>query len=208
MKSTRVMMKRISLVAIIALANSIYNPEAFTLLSRECPKKISTCLFVAEPRSRRDFLSTAIDIGAIVAASTMVSYSLPVVADVSDGNALPQGAAQFSRVIKVRAQLQSVARRVADQPSEIDKAEWDKIDEFLRTVYSAGEDMKVIARGIYEPSKRSKADDDIKLLQSLVQVAQKPVAKKDSAGFGVVAAKADGIFEDFLDLLRDIPDEI
>jgi hypothetical protein len=130
------------------------------------------------------------------------------VADVSDGNALPQGALQFSRVIKVRAQLNSVAKRVADQPSDIDKAEWDKIDDFLRTVYSAGEDMKVIAKGIYEPAKKTKAYEDIKLLQSLVQVAQKPVSNKDSAGFTVVAAKVDGLFGDFLDLLRDIPDEL
>jgi hypothetical protein len=41
-----------------------------------------------------------------------------------------------------------------------------------------------------------------------VQVAQKPVSNKDSAGFGVVAAKADELFEDFFDLLRDIPDEL
>ena len=129
-------------------------------------------------------------------------------ADVSDGNALPQGAAQFSRVLKVRAQLQSVSKRVTGQPSEIEKAEWDKIDDFLRTVYSAGEDMKAIAKGIYDPVKKTKADDDIKLLQSLVQVAQKPVSNRDAAGFGVVAAKADGIFEDFFDLLRDIPDEL
>lgn len=97
---------------------------------------------------------------------------------------------------------------MTEQSSEIDKAEWDKIDDFLRTVYSAGEDMKMIAKGIYDPAKKTKADEDVKLLQNLVQASQKVVSKKDAAGFGVVAAKADGLFEDFLDMLRDVPDEL
>lgn len=129
-------------------------------------------------------------------------------ADLSDGNALPEGAAQFSRIIKVRAQLKSVAKRVAENSSEIDKKEWDKIDDFLRTVYSAGQDMKVVAKGIYDPEKKTKADADIKLLQGLVQAAQKPVSKQDAAGFGVIATKADGLFEDFFDMLSDVPDEL
>jgi hypothetical protein len=197
-------MKKVSsLVVTIALINPYIN-EAFAPSRGDRP---STHLH-AITSSRRDFLTTSIAIGSLVATSALVTSPLPGVADVSDGNALPQGAAQFSRVIKVRAQLKSVAKRVTEQPSEIDKAEWDKIDDFLRTVYSAGEDMKVIAKGIYEPAKKTKADEDIKLLQSLVQVAQKPVSNKDSAGFGVVAAKADELFGDFLDLLRDIPDEL
>jgi hypothetical protein len=53
--------------------------------------------------NRRDFISTAIATSVAVGGfSTFPSVSL---ADVSDGNSLPQGAAQFSRVIKVRAQL-------------------------------------------------------------------------------------------------------
>jgi hypothetical protein len=192
-----------SLVAITALINP-YITEAF---APSIGDRSSSHLH-ATASSRRDFLATSFAIGSLAATSATVLYPLPGVADVSDGNALPQGAAQFSRVIKVRAQLKSVAKRVADQPSDIDKAEWDKIDDFLRTVYSAGEDMKVIAKGIYELDKKTKADQDIKLLQSLVQVAQKPVSNKDSAGFGVVAAKADELFEDFFDLLRDIPDEL
>ena len=193
-------------VAIAALINTNIS-AAFSNFSGGCSGRFGTHLSAAEATtSRRNFLSATIATG--VFASTAISPPFPAMADVSDGNALPQGAAQFSRVLKVRAQLQSVARRVADQSSEIDKAEWDKIDNFLRTVYSAGEDMKFIAKGIYEPAKKTKADEDIKLLQSLVQVAQKPVSKQDAAGFGVIAAKADGIFEDFFDLLRDVPDEL
>lgn len=164
-----------------------------------------THLSAAANCSRRGFLATSITVGSI--ATTFASSPLPGVADVSDGNALPHGAAQFSRVIKVRSQLRSVAKRVTEQPSEVDKAEWDKIDDFLRTVYSAGEDMKVISKGI-DSAKKIKADEDIKNLQNLVQLAQKPVSNKDSAGFGVIATKADSLFGDFFDLLMDIPDEL
>ena len=59
-----------------------------------------------------------------------------------------------------------------------------------------------------DPDKKTKADTDIKNLQSLVQLAQKPVSNKDSAGFGVIAAKADSLFGEFFDLLSDIPDEL
>lgn len=105
--------------------------------------------------------------------------------------------------------LQSVAKRVAEHSDEIDKKEWDKIDDFLRSVYSAGEDMKFISKtSIFEPAKKEKADADIKLLQKVVQAAQGPVSKKDPVGFGTIATKADALFEDFFDLLRDVPDEI
>jgi hypothetical protein len=206
-------MRRSSHVVLLTVLLSPFSVEAFSPSCGNYRRRTLTHLRAATTeasRSRRDFLATtSITVGSIVAtAPVLVLLSpLPSVADVSDGNALPQGAAQFSRVIKVRAQLKSVAKRVTEQPTEIDKAEWDKIDDFLRTVYSAGEDMKVIAKGI-DPDKKSKADTDIKNLQSLVQLAQKPVSNKDSAGFGVIATKADGLFGEFFDLLSDVPDEL
>jgi hypothetical protein len=208
-------MRRSSHVVLLTVLLSPFSIEAFSPSCGNYRKRTLTHLCAATTgasNSRRDFLTTtSITVGSIVATAPVLVLlllsPLPSVADVSDGNALPQGAAQFSRVIKVRAQLKSVAKRVTEQPTEIDKAEWDKIDDFLRTVYSAGEDMKVIAKGI-DPDKKSKADTDIKNLQSLVQLAQKPVSNKDSAGFGVIATKADGIFGEFFDLLSDVPDEL
>ena len=146
-------------------------------------------------------------LGSLLGASSILS-PLPSFADVSDGNVLPQGAAQLSRVIKARAQLQSVAKRVAENSSEIDSKEWSNIENFLRTLYAAGEDMKVMSKGIYEPSKKSKAEDDIKTLQNLIQVVQKPVAQKDAEGFKIFAQKADVAFEGFFEALSDVPDEI
>ena len=158
--------------------------------------------------SRRDFLSTAVTAVGISVSSSALLTPLPSAAVGTGEGGLPEGAAQFSRVIKVKSQLKSVAKRVSEQPDEITKEEWDKIDNFLRTVYSAGNDMKVISKGIFDPSKKEKADEDIKLLQKVVQAAQKPVAQKDTKGFSAIAVKADGLFEDFLDQLRDVPDEL
>eukprot|EP00574_Skeletonema_japonicum_P009117 CAMPEP_0201717582 /NCGR_PEP_ID=MMETSP0593-20130828/3278_1 /ASSEMBLY_ACC=CAM_ASM_000672 /TAXON_ID=267983 /ORGANISM="Skeletonema japonicum, Strain CCMP2506" /LENGTH=196 /DNA_ID=CAMNT_0048207671 /DNA_START=31 /DNA_END=621 /DNA_ORIENTATION=- len=158
--------------------------------------------------SRRDFLSTAVATAGIAVSSTTLFTPLPSAAVGLGEGGLPEGAAQFSRVIKVKAQLKSVAKRVAEQPDDITKEEWDKIDDFLRTVYSAGNDMKVISKGIFDPSKKEKADEDIKLLQKVVQAAQKPVAQKDVKGFSTIATKADSLFDDFLDQLRDVPDEL
>lgn len=192
-----------TLVALAALFQSASTVVAFAPSSTSADRCSRTrCL-----ASRRDFLATAVATAGVTASSAALLTPLPSLAVVGEGS-LPEGAAQFSRVIRVRAQLKSVAKRVTDQPDEVTKEEWSKIDEFLRTVYSAGNDMKVIAKGIYDPAKKEKADDDIKLLQKVVQAAQKPVAAKDAAGFAAIATKADGLFEDFLDLLRDVPDEL
>jgi hypothetical protein len=194
-----------TLIALAALCLSASSTLAFSLSFTGDRRSISSRTRCHA--SRRDFLSTAVATAGITASSAALVTPLPSIAVVGEGG-LPEGAAQFSRVIKVRAQLKSVAKRVSEQSDDISKEEWDKIDDFLRTVYSAGNDMKVIAKGIFDPSKQEKADEDIKLLQKVVQAAQKPVAQKDAAGFAAIATKADSLFEDFFDLLRDVPDEL
>lgn len=191
-----------AVIALAALCQSTTTALAFAPLSTG-----ERCSVRCEA-SRRDFLSTAVTTAGIAASSATLFTPLPSAAAATGEGGLPEGAAQFSRVIKVKAQLKSVAKRVSEQPDEITKEEWDKIDDFLRTVYSAGNDMKVISKGIFDPTKKEKADEDIKLLQKLVQAAQKPVAQKDSKGFSAIATKADGLFDDFLDQLRDVPDEL
>ena len=197
-----------SLLAITALCNR-HTSQAFAPPSLEsfvC-RTATTELDAVAKNTRRDFISNSIYAAATAATSTIVLSPLPSVADVSDGN-LPKEAAQFSNVIKVREQLKSVTKRVTTHADEIDKKEWDGIDNFLRTVYSAGEDMKGIAKGMYDPEKKKKAEEDIKLLQNYVQAAQKPISKQDAAGFGAIAGKVDGLFEDFFDQLRDVPQDL
>ena len=198
-------MKNVSITIAVAALSSPLTSFAFSTRSQNSAARTRLNAVAPAEETRRNFVSSSI---AGAGLAVWISSPSPSLADVSDGNALPQGAAQFSRVIKVRSQLKSVAKRVAEQSSDMDNKEWDKIDEYLRTVYSAGNDMKEISKGMTDPSKKAKAEEDVKLLQGLVQAAQKPVSKKDAAGFGAIANKADSLFEDFFDQLRDVPDEL
>lgn len=97
--------------------------------------------------TRRDLLAQ----GAAVVGASLVVSSIPAYADVSDGNTLPAGAAQFSRLLRVKSDLkvsprsfftstrqpgrvrslsycwssfQNVEKRVKEQVSEMDTKEW------------------------------------------------------------------------------------
>ena len=68
--------------------------------------------------------------------------------------------------------------------------------------------MKDIAKGIYDPEKKTKAADDIKQLQKYAKAAEGPVNKQDGDTFVAIMKKCDEIIDDFFELLRDVPDEI
>lgn len=134
-----------------------------------------------------------------------VSQPQPSFADVSDGNSLPQGALQFSRILKAKADLASVIARVKDHGEEIDSKEWEAISVFLRKVYSAGDDMKFTAKTMVEYKKQS-AEDIVKELQKLAIAGDIPAQKNDAQGFLTVANRLVKDFDSFLDLLSDVPD--
>jgi len=69
--------------------------------------------------------------------------------------------------------------------------------------------MKAIAKAsIYDPEKKTKAAEDIKLLQKFSQLGDSPVTKQDAKGLGDILKKCEIILDNFFDLLRDVPDEI
>jgi hypothetical protein len=68
--------------------------------------------------------------------------------------------------------------------------------------------MKMIAGGIYDSEKKKKALEDAESLKKISKSADIPVNKHDGEGFLTLAYKMDDIFEDFLDQLRDVPDEL
>mmetsp|Transcript_18997 Transcript_18997/g.22845 ORF Transcript_18997/g.22845 Transcript_18997/m.22845 type:complete len:187 (+) Transcript_18997:106-666(+) len=144
--------------------------------------------------------------GALVAASSVVIPG-SAFADLSDGNTLPKGAAQFSRVVNIKADLANVYKRVSEHADEIDEKEWDNIGGFLRKLYSAGEDMKGVAKGM-TPDKKAKAEEGVKLLQKYAKAGEVPVNKQDAKGFLAVLDKETVLLNDFFDLLSDVPDEI
>ncbi len=157
--------------------------------------------------SRRSILTkTSAGLASIAAVGV---FSSPVFAEVSSGTSLPDGAAQFKRLLNLQNDLAAVTKRVSDTSSEIDKKEWDNLSDFMKKVYKGGDDMKAFAKtSIYEPEKKKKAEEDFKLLQKLAQAGDGPISKQDPAGVAVVLKKCNATIEDFLELLRDIPDEI
>jgi len=146
-------------------------------------------------------------IGASIFGAAVFSPSVAR-ADVSEGNALPQGAAQFARVVRLQSDIKKVQKRVAEGADEMDKAEWANISQFLRQAYSTGEDMKAIAAGVYNPENKQRALNDIDQLKKFTQAADLSVNKKDGPGFVGIADKMEFLVSDFLDSLSDVPDEI
>ena len=144
----------------------------------------------------------------LVAAGVVGLVPSKALADVSDGNALPQGAAQFSRVLRLKSDLQSVKKRVATAANEIDNKEWDNISKFLRQAYSTGDDMKTVASGIADKDRQKRANDDIELLRKYAQAGDISVTKRDGNGFVAIADKMIALVDDFLDSLSDVPDEL
>ena len=132
-------------------------------------------------------------------------------AEVANGDSLPEGAAQFKRLLSLKEDLPAVIKRVTEGGADgsIDKKEWDALSDFMRKVYKGGDDMKAFTKGsIYEPEKKKKAEEDYKLMQKLAQAGDPPISKEDAAGLVLVLKKAKFVLEDFFDLLSDVPDEI
>lgn len=90
----------------------------------------------------------------------------------------------------------------------MDKKEWDNVGQFLRRVYTVSDDMKGIATGLYEPNKKEKAGQLIDALKKVSKAADASTGSQSGPEFLVYAKKLDNIFEEFLELLRDVPDEL
>lgn len=104
--------------------------------------------------------------------------------------------------------LQVVAKRISEKSSEFEKKEWDNLGQFLRGVYAASDDMKGIAKGIYDPDKKKQAEEDIKQLQKYAKAGDGPVNNQDGDTLVAIMNKCESIIDDFFELLRDVPDEI
>lgn len=95
-----------------------------------------------------------------------------------------------------------------DKSVQLDQAEWENVQIFLRKVYSVSEDMKAIASGFYDPEKKKAAASLIDDLKKYSKAADKPAASENAAEFLAYTKKLSSIVDDFLDLLQDVPDEI
>jgi len=145
----------------------------------------------------------------LTTTTTTTTTTTAAYAEVSAGTSLPDGAAQFSRLIGTKNDLVAVSKRVRTaEPAEIDKKEWESISVFLRKVYSSGEDMKFISNTMSDNAKKARTQQIVKLIQKLSVAGDLPAQKGDPAAYLVVSDKLEVLVEEFFDLLRDVPDEI
>ena len=152
--------------------------------------------------SRREFVRNSL----ILLSSS--SIALPAFADVSDGNALPSGAAQFGRIVRAKTDLEGVQKRVQQSADEMDKTEWNNVGAFLRRVYAVSDDMKAVASGFYDPAKKKRAGELIEDLKKVSKAADAPTGKQSGPEFLPYAKKMISILDEYLDLLSDVPDEL
>lgn len=90
----------------------------------------------------------------------------------------------------------------------MDKTEWNNVGQFLRKVYAVSEDMKAIASGFYDPAKKKRASELIDDIKKVSKAADAPTGSQNGPEFLVYAKKITSILDEFLDLLRDVPDEL
>jgi len=158
--------------------------------------------------NRRSFISTGSSATITAVVASLIPGCTPAYADVSDGNVLPPGAKEFSNVIQLKSDIVNIRKRVAENADEMDTQEWGKLSQYMRTVYSAGNDMKVVSKSMYDPEKKKRADELVKIVQKAAQAGEIPIAQKNASGFVTIAEKITASLEEFFDLLSDVPDEI
>jgi len=103
--------------------------------------------------------------------------------------------------------LQTISKRVSEGASEMDKTAWNNVGGFLRKVYAVGDDMKSIASGL-DAEKKTKAATLVEDLKKYSKAADAPTGSQNGPEFLAFSKKMVGIFDEFLDLLSDVPDEL
>jgi hypothetical protein len=200
------MITMLSSMKIFSLGASLLvsNASAFSIEHGARTRPSTTQLELERSSSRRGFLAGSV---ASVASFTLL-VGPPAVADVSDGNQLPDGAAQFSRLLNTKMNISTLRKRILNKDDPLTKKDWDNVGQFLRRLYQASEDMKSISISIYDPEKKKAAVATIEEVKKYSKAGEASVNDQDAQGITVVLDKVDSIFAEFLDLLRDIPDEI
>merc|ERR1712071_615384 len=110
-------------------------------------------------------------------------------ADVSDGNTLPQGTLQFSRALKAKSDWEEIATSVRTRGAEVTKDEWEGVMSYLRKLYTVGDDLKAISKGM-DATKKKEADRLISEFQTSVKSADITARNKDVDAFLVLYKKS------------------
>lgn len=163
---------------------------------------------------RKFFIDSSSTAFMLTTAVGVTTTAVPFVAnaEVSQGNSLPDGAAQFARVLKMQENLRALSKRVSEEgvsESPLEDQEWENLSQFLRLVFATGkEDMKFMTKSMYDPAKKTRGEEISKQVQKFAQAGDIPAQKKDLEKFKVILEKLQSLFDEFLELLQDVPDEL
>ena len=155
---------------------------------------------VAYALERREWLSAtsaAALLGAVSPANAVVG-GVPV----GEGG-MPSGARQFAAVVRAQKDWAAVATRV--KSGEASDEEWKNIQLYLRKLYSVGDDMTSMAKGLPGSSQAS-ALELIKDFKNVVKESDPLVVAKNVDGFLAVQNKTAKQLDDFLAFFQDVPD--
>lgn len=122
---------------------------------------------------------------------------------------LPEAARQFDNVVRSQKGWESLGSRIekGGKAGDITNEEWKNVQLYLRQLYTAGDDMAGMAKGLSK-DKQGTAAELIKSFKATVKKADDPAAAKDAAGLRAAQKVSSAQLADFLALFQDVPDEL
>lgn len=110
-------------------------------------------------------------------------------------------------MLKSKADWAKLGGTVESRGNDLSKEEWSNIAQFLRPLYQVGDDMKIISGGM-DSGKKKEAETIISEFQTLIKQADGPTRSQDASAFIKINKRSGELMDNFMDLLRDVPDEI
>ncbi|GMI12494.1 hypothetical protein TrLO_g2956 [Triparma laevis f. longispina] len=126
-------------------------------------------------------------------------------AEVSAGTSLPDGAAQFSRVLKSQRDISALLKSLSTSPPT-DEKQWKVLSLYIRGLYTLADDMAFIGKGLGE--KKGEGERVVAEFRKVVKASDVPVKSENVEVFKAEIEKADNLIKQFLELLQDVPSDI
>lgn len=101
-----------------------------------------------------------------------------------------------------------VAARIKSDPAAIDDREVANIKYFMKDLMNSYQDMMLLANGVTDKDKSAQAKEIAKEFRVNIRECDKAATSKDFEVINSMYPKTKQEIADFLDLLRDVPDEL
>lgn len=145
------------------------------------------------------------EVVAAVIASGLLIWAKPAKANVGEGDALPNGARQETRIRLGFEAWKKLGDRVK-LGNDTDE-DWTNTQGFLRRLYGLNDDMSYLTRG-FGGDKKKQAEELITKFKKRVKEADKPAKAKDVPKFMDFHTEVTQYLVDFQDLLVDAPQDL